>query len=121
LDRIDEARRLAERAFELAKQYKERGHQAWTLKLLGDISMHESRRDPPDAETRYRQALALSEELGMRPLAAHCRMGVGAVFAALGAFDRARTEVGAAREHYREMAMTRWLDRADTALKNLAH
>jgi len=121
LDRIDEARRLAERAFELAKQYKERGHQAWTLKLLGDISMHESRRDPPGAETHYRQALALSEELGMRPLAAHCRMGVGAVFAALGAFDRARAEVDAAREHYRDMAMTRWLDRADTALKNLAH
>jgi class 3 adenylate cyclase/tetratricopeptide (TPR) repeat protein len=121
LDRIDEARRLAERAFELAKQYKEQGHQAWTLKLLGDISMHESRRDPPGAETHYRQALALSEELGMRPLAAHCRMGVGAVFAALGAFDRARAEVDAAREHYRDMAMTRWLDRADTALKNLAH
>ncbi len=120
-DRIDEARRLAERAFELAKQYKERGHQAWTLKLLGDISMHESRRDAPAAESHYRQALALSEELGMRPLAAHCRMGVGAVFAALGALDRARAEVGAAREHYREMAMSRWLDRADTALKNLAH
>jgi cob(I)alamin adenosyltransferase len=48
-------------------------------------------------------------------------MGVGAVFAVLGAFDRARAEVGAAREHYRDMAMTRWLDRADTALKNLAH
>jgi tetratricopeptide (TPR) repeat protein len=93
LDRIDEARRLAERAFELAKQYKEQGHQAWTLKLLGDISMHESRRDPPDAKAHYRQALALSEELGMRPLVAHSRMGVGAVFAALGAFDRARAEV----------------------------
>jgi class 3 adenylate cyclase/tetratricopeptide (TPR) repeat protein len=121
LDRIDEARRLAERAFELAKQYKERGHQAWTLKLLGDISMHESRRDPSGAEARYRHALALSEELGMRPLAAHCQMGVGAVFAALGAFDRARAEMSAASECYREMAMTRWLDRAATALKNLAH
>lgn len=119
-DRIDEAIRSAERALDLAKQYKERGHQAWALKLLGDTSMHKAGRDPSRAEAHYRQALALCGELGMRPLAAHCRMGLGSVHTALGALDQARTEMAAAREQYREMAMTKWQARAETALKNLS-
>src|SRR5215211_5380930 len=59
---------LAERALTLARAHQERGHQAYALRLLGDIA---ARREPPEsesAETHYRQALALAEELGMRPL-----------------------------------------------------
>jgi tetratricopeptide (TPR) repeat protein len=118
--RIEEAIEMAERALELARQHKERGHQAWALKLLGDISLHEKRRDPPAAEADFRRALALGEELGMAPLAAHCHLGLGAVHTACGEIDRARTEIAAARERYREMAMARWQDRAEAALKNLA-
>ncbi len=96
------------------------GHQAWALKLLGDISSHESRRDPSGAEARFGQALALSEEMGMRPLMAHCQMGLGSAHAARGALDQARIEIAAAREQYSEMAMTRWKDRAEAALKTLS-
>jgi tetratricopeptide (TPR) repeat protein len=118
--RIEEALEMAERAIELAQQHKERGHQAWALKLLGDIALHEKRRDLHAAEANFRRALALGEELGMGPLAAHCHLGLGAVHAARGELDRARAEFVAARERYREMAMTRWQDRAETALKNLS-
>ena len=39
--------------------------------------------DPPDvaqAEAYYQQALALAEELGMRPLQAHCHSGLGMLY-----------------------------------------
>ena len=66
--RLEEAHALAERALALAREHQERGHQAYALRLLGEIA---ARREPPErdqAEAHYRQALALAEELGMRPL-----------------------------------------------------
>ena len=45
------------------------------------------RRDPPavvPAEASYCQALALAEELGMRPLQAHCHRGLGTLYATTG-------------------------------------
>jgi len=119
--RTEEAIAMAERALDLAQQHKERGHQAWAFKLLGDIALHEKRRDTSAAEANFLRALALGEEIGMGPLAAHCQLGLGAVHAACGEIDRARTGIVAARERYREMAMTRWQDRAEASLKNLSH
>ncbi len=74
--RPDGALPLAERALHLSREYKERGHEAYALQLLGEIWSHS---DPPEAEKAhacYGQALALAEELGMRPLMAHCNMGL---------------------------------------------
>src|SRR5262249_4568905 len=70
--RLEEAHTLAERALEHARAYQERGYQAYALRLLGAIA---ARCSPPErelAEVHYQQALALAEELGMRPLQAHC-------------------------------------------------
>jgi len=78
--RPERALQLAERALHLSREQKERGHEAYALRLLGDI---ESRADAPDAEKAeayYRQALGLAEELGMRPLAAHCHLGLGHLY-----------------------------------------
>jgi hypothetical protein len=57
----------------------------------------------------------------MRPLAAHCQLGLGSVHAARGALDQARVEISTARALYHEMAMTRCQDRAEASLKNLSH
>ena len=79
--RLEEAHALAERALALARAHQERGHQAYALRLLGEIA---ARREPPEseqAEAYYRQALALAEELGMRPLLAHCHLGLGTLYA----------------------------------------
>ena len=75
--------------------------------------------DPPDAEqaeTYYRQALALAEELGMRPLQAHCHRGLGTLYATTGQHEQARAELSAAIELYRAMEMQFWLPQAETAL-----
>ena len=82
--RLEEAQALAERALALAREHQERGNQAYALRLLGDIA---ARREPPEreqAEAHYRQALALAEELGMRPLQAHCHLGLGTLYAKIG-------------------------------------
>ena len=42
------------------------------------------------AEASYRQALALAEELGMRPLQAHCHLGLGTLYARIGRREQAR-------------------------------
>jgi class 3 adenylate cyclase/tetratricopeptide (TPR) repeat protein len=117
LDRVDQAQRCAEDALDLARQYKERGHQAWTRKVLGDIALHENRRDLAGAAAHYREALALSEELSMRPLTAHCRLGMALVYAALGTLGDARAEAASARAEYEAMGMGGWRERAAVALQ----
>ena len=77
------------------------------------------RRDPPKgepAEAHYRQALALAEELGMRPLQAHCHLGLGTRYAQRGQREQARAELSTAIEMYGSMDMPFWLPQAETAL-----
>ena len=68
------------------------------------------------AEVHYRQALSLAEELGMRPLQAHCHLGLGELDVKTGRHDAARVELTAAIEMYRAMEMTFWLTQAEVAL-----
>ena len=78
--RLEEAQALAERALEHAREHREHGDQAYALRLLGEIA---ARREPPEnksAEAHYRQALTLADELGMRPLQAHCHLGLGTLY-----------------------------------------
>ena len=114
--RLEEAHALAERALALAREHQERGNQAYALRLLGEIAAH---RDPPDvdaAATHYHQALALAEELGMRPLQAHCHRGLGTLYATVGQREQACTALTTAIEMYRAMDMTFWLPQAEAAL-----
>jgi tetratricopeptide (TPR) repeat protein len=117
--RLEDAHIRAVQALELARAHKERGYEAWALRLLGDIAVYG---DPPEiapAETSYRQALALAEELGMRPLQAHCHLGLGILYAKTGQRAQARTELAAAIELYRIMDMTFWLPQAEAALSQV--
>jgi predicted ATPase/class 3 adenylate cyclase len=114
--RHDEARRHAHHARELARQQKARGDEARALCQLGVVHAHA---DPPDVEraaAAYRQALALAEALGMRPLQAHCHLGLGTLDVKTGRHDEARVELTAAIELYRAMDMTFWLPQAEAAL-----
>jgi class 3 adenylate cyclase/tetratricopeptide (TPR) repeat protein len=114
--RLEEAHALAEHALTLARAHQERGHQAYALRLLGEIAAH---REPPEVEeaaAHYRQAVALAEELGMRPLQAHCQHGLGMLYARLGQRQRARDALTVAIDLYRAMDMTFWLPQAEAAL-----
>jgi tetratricopeptide (TPR) repeat protein len=118
--RMEEAQVLAERELALTRERQERGHQAYAMHLLGEIA---ARRDPSEgepAEAHYRQALALADELGMRPLQAHCHLGLGTLYTQIGRPEQARTELSVAIELYRTMGMTFWLKRAETVLAHMA-
>ena len=101
-----EAWQHAHQALDLARQQQARGNEGQALRRLGAVHADA---DPPDIEPaagHYRQALILAEELGMRPLQAHCHCGLGTLYAKLGRREPARAELSAAIALYRAMEMT---------------
>ena len=118
--RGEEAWQHARQALDLARQQKERGNEARALHQLGVVQAHA---DPPDAaqaEAHYQQALALAEELGMRPLVAHCHLGLGRLYGQTGRGEQARAALATAIDLYRAMDMTFWLPQAEAALAQVA-
>jgi tetratricopeptide (TPR) repeat protein len=114
--RGEEAWQYAREALDLARRLKERGNEALALHQLGTVQAHA---DPPDvalAEAHYRQALALAEELGMRPLQAHCHRGLGILYLKTGQQEQAHAALSTAIALYRAMDMTFWLPQAEAAL-----
>jgi tetratricopeptide (TPR) repeat protein len=115
-DRLEEAHALVERALALAREHQERGNEAYALRLLGEIAAHRIPLEVEQAESHYRQALTLAEELSMRPLQAHCHRGLGTLYATSGRQEQARAELSAAIVLYRAMDMTFWLPQTEAAL-----
>jgi class 3 adenylate cyclase/tetratricopeptide (TPR) repeat protein len=114
--RLEDAHQRAAQALDLARQYKQRGTQAWALWLLGESTAHQASPEGEPAAGRYRQALTLAEELGMRPLQAHCHRGLGTLYAATGQREQARAALSTAIDLYRAIDMTFWLPQTEAAL-----
>ena len=115
--RIAEAEQAAARALELAQRQEQRGNEARALWILGEIA---ARSAPAEAEGRYRSALALSAELGMRPLVSHCHLGLGKLSRRAGRGPQAREHLTTAITMYREMDMRFWLEQAEAEMRDLA-
>jgi tetratricopeptide (TPR) repeat protein len=114
-----EAFTWAERAILTAQQHLERGHEAYALRLMGEIVTEANPAQVGEAESYYSQALSLANELGMRPLAAHCHLGLGTLYLKINRREQAQAELSMAAEMYRAMEMTFWLARAEAALASL--
>ncbi len=110
LGRLDEAQTLGERVLE--RSPSRHGVVANALHLLGDIATHPDRFDAESGAARYRQALALAEPRGMRPLVAHCHLGLGKLYRRTRQRERAHEHLTTATTMYREMGMTYWLEQA---------
>ncbi len=100
----------------LALVDQQRGNQAWALWLLGESTARHASPEVEPAAGHYRQALALAEELGMRPLQAHCHRGLGTLYARQGQQEQARAALASAIAMYRDMEMTFWLPQAEAVL-----
>jgi hypothetical protein len=61
--------------------------------------------------------MALATELGMRPLVAHCHLGLGKLYRRTGKSEQAQEHVTTAMTMYREMGMTYWLEQAEAKLQ----
>ena len=117
---IEKAMASATRAAELARDHDERGSAAWTLRLLGEIHSH---CDPPElavAEDSYLQAEALAAELGMRPLVAHCHLGLGKLYRRTGRREQAQEQLTIAASMFRETGMQLWLEQTEAEMRELA-
>ena len=113
--RRDDALAVARRALDLAHRQKERGHEAWVLRLLGEIAAQANPPDLESAEEHYGWALTRATELGMRPLVAHCHLGLGKLYRRTGQGEQAQEHLTTATTMYREMDMGFYLTQAETA------
>jgi class 3 adenylate cyclase/DNA-binding winged helix-turn-helix (wHTH) protein/tetratricopeptide (TPR) repeat protein len=114
--RRDEAEALAMRALRFARTLQARGNEAYALRLHGEIHAQQEPLASEVADAHYQQALALATELGMRPLQAHCHLGLGILSTKRGQLTRAGVELSAAIELFHTMGMTFWLPRAQATL-----
>jgi ATP/maltotriose-dependent transcriptional regulator MalT len=113
---LEEAHALAKRALAFARTHQECGHQAYALRLLGEIAVHRGPLDAALAKAHYQQALALADELGMRPLQAHCHLGLGMLYAKAEQREQACAELSTAIALYRTLDMTFWIPQTEAAL-----
>ncbi len=115
--KVHEAETFAHRGLTLAQQQGERSHEAYALRLLGEIASYH---DPPDVETaenRYGQAQALATKLSMHPLIAHCHLGLGKLYRRVGQGEQAYEHLTTSATMYREMDMRFWLEQAEAEMR----
>jgi tetratricopeptide (TPR) repeat protein len=102
----------AQSALTVAQQNGRRGQEAWALRLLGEIAL--SRSDAPLACDYFTRALAVSTALDMRPLSAHCYLGMGRALRRANDHEAAEQQLATAVGLFREMEMGFWLAQAST-------
>jgi class 3 adenylate cyclase/tetratricopeptide (TPR) repeat protein len=118
--RPGDAAAAARRGVEWTRQRHERGDEARNLRALAEAT---ARMDPPDFEAAdglCREAIALADGLGMRPLVARCHLDQGRVARGTGQPDRARDHMASAVDRLRAMGMTFWLAQAEGEMRDLA-
>jgi tetratricopeptide (TPR) repeat protein len=118
--RLADATRVAQDGLASARQRGERGVEGHILRLLGDIAAHPDRFEGDAAEAHYRQALGLAEELGLRPLMAHCHLGLGGLYRRAGTREQARKHLARAVTMFGEMEMRHWRKQSQMAMAELA-
>jgi len=117
--RLGETRQHALQALDLARQLKARGLEAGALLAVAAVRAAASSPDVQEAEKTYREALALAEPRGMRPLIAHCHLGLGKLYRRTGKRQEAQEHLTLATRMYREMDIPFWLERAETEMRKL--
>jgi tetratricopeptide (TPR) repeat protein len=111
LGRLDDARRLAEKAVRNSPAH--RGFAAHAMHLLGDVASHPDRFDAEAGKSHYGKALLAAESLEMRPLIGHCHLGLGRLYRHTGQTTQAREHLAMATSLYRAMDMTFWQNEAE--------
>src|SRR5262245_61969958 len=117
--RAEEAVSYARSAVELSTKHHERANEATALRVLAEIIALGASRDATGAAQHYADSLALAHELGMRPLVAHCHMGLGKLYRRMAMRHRAMEHLKTARGGYREMDMQFWPEQVEDEIQKL--
>ncbi len=118
---IARATENGERALALAQAHGERGHEAAALRLLGDIAASQGPPRVSVATERFTAAIALAEELGLRPLLARAHLGLGQLHRREGQVREAEAHLATAVVLFSDLGMRTWLDRTEPELRALGH
>ena len=109
---LERAEASARTGLGFADQHAERGWRGWNHWVLGEVAARRDPRDPAQAEDQYHQATRVATELGMRPLAAHCHVGLGTLYGRLTRQRKAQEHLTIATTMFRGMDMLFWLEKA---------
>ncbi|MCP3471329.1 AAA family ATPase [Bradyrhizobium sp. CCGUVB1N3] len=102
--RAVEAERCGQRALMLSRKHGERGNEAYALRLLAELGAT----DPAhldECQTNFLEALRRAEELGLRPLAAQCHLGLGKRYRWIGQQTSAEQHLNIAAAMFSELGM----------------
>ena len=110
--RPEEAERRATQALDLACRHGERANEAWARRLLGRVSAARAAAPGDAAFAHISRAMTLAEELGMRPLVAHCHLDLGQLHRRTGEGPEASEHLTTAIAMYREMDVRFWPEQA---------
>jgi hypothetical protein len=113
--RAGEALEHARATVDLARKHRERANEASALRVLADVTAHGDPLDVKTASDAYAASLVLAEALGMRPLVAHCHLGLAKLYGRTAQRQQAEEQLTIAARGYRELGMTRWLEQAQTS------
>ena len=119
IGRIEDAAQLGRQALDLARKHKQRGHEVYALRLLGEVA---ARREPPDvqeAEAHYRGAMGCLTSSACAPSSPICYLGLGKLFRLAGKAQEALEHLTTATTMYRAMDMRFWQEQAEAELKEL--
>jgi tetratricopeptide (TPR) repeat protein len=114
-----EAAFLASRALESSRRHSQRSREALALYVQGEIALAENPVEFENAESSFRAANIISDELKMRPLLAHCNVGLGKLYRRTGDLRLAKEHLNDGVAMMRQMGMGLWLERAEAELKEL--
>lgn len=107
----------ASRALALADEGQARGFEAWAMWVAARV--HADANRPEEAEKWYRRVLERASALSMKPLLAHCHLGLGRLICSVSGEVKAREHLATAATMYREMDMGLWLSQVETELMAL--
>jgi hypothetical protein len=107
--RRDKAAGLAATALTAARAQKQRGQEAVALWMSAEIAADAA--EVEHAAVHYERALARASEIGMRPLVAHCHLGLGKLSRHTDSHARWKEHLGIAATMYREMRMSHFIDK----------
>jgi predicted ATPase len=114
--RLAQARHTAERMLQLTRAAGQQYDNSDALRILGEVYTRVTPAEARQAEASYREALGIAEQIGTRPLAARCHLGLGKLYRATGQPESAQHHLGTAVSMFRDMGMRSWLEKTQAEM-----
>jgi tetratricopeptide (TPR) repeat protein len=112
-----EAQAEIERGLSLVSQGQALGHRPSLLCVRANLVAQDEPSRVADSATLWEEAAALAAGMDMRPLVAHCHLGLGMLYRRTGERAMAHEHLTTAATMYREMGMTYWLEKAEPEMR----